>query len=293
MSALGWFGKILVGGCLFSSLLGAIKTNGDGEPDSQVKHQNLYTPGTLIHNIVNQLDYIAPGMTFYFIHAEEKRAAFPKDLIPEMRASLAPGIEEKGHSFSFKVMGYMSMKDSSETNTCSIYLMPSAIAEFSERREIGLTKAYLGIIAHESIHCGHSKYSRTKQSWRKYYRLAKEYANTYESGEKTTSEITSVIEFVHAESFVGAYFLTQMQASEKSVLMEALAQFGWEKEYELSQNRGYRNSFNAIAALCAKAGDCPPEIPELHAKLLNDATYQRALLADAKRHLERVDRPNE
>lgn len=284
MSMLRQAGKILVACSALTAILGLSHAlDNNGQDYSEIESENLYAPGTIIHEITRQLNSVAPGMLFYFVNADEKRPAFAKEYMPRINEALDEYLTEKSlDPPTTSAMAYVSMKTSYKKNICAIYLRPEQIKYFAETYDVSLTSAQIASITHESIHCAHSRVSMKASSWRAYKKLANDYLRVAGEGVVTSStKMANIINTVHAEVFVGAYYLTQLQASEKSDLMDHIAGFGWKKEYGLSKKRGYGNSFEALAALCANLGDCSTDIATLHASMLADQNYREALLKDA------------
>lgn len=126
-------------------------------------------------------------------------------------------------------------------------------------------------VMHELVHCNHAPVLFS--SLGKVVAIAMQYQKAHGGKQPPVDEIRSI----HAEAFVGAYFLALSQ-SDQDQAKNALS--WWRQELRLSADRGLGHSFQAIAARCAKRGDCPADIPVLNNLLLDAAGYRQALWKD-------------
>lgn len=282
------FFLIMVGFTLLG-MFGSVKSKSifDELGVANFEHKNLYTPGHALHGIVQDLELVAPGMTFYFVNVDESRPAFQKVINGELPSDMSVFMSPEFMTPPMESAGaHVSMGLAAKRNICAVYLHMKTLESYANRIKSNKSLVLMSTIMHETIHCGQALLLRNKDYSDQFDKLAKLYAKAY--GDSIPSHvIRDTIYIGHAESFVGAYFRANLFASKRSAVMDAVVEFSWAKELELSERRGYGGAFKALASLCAKPGDCSADIPTLDRQLLDDPTYQASLLQDAKIRLDR------
>ncbi|MWV14203.1 hypothetical protein F3I62_19045 [Pseudomonas sp. R-28-1W-6] len=160
--------------------------------------------------------------------------------------------------------------------TCSIEINKALVErDYQQYRYASAEAFYEQTMMHELVHCNHAPvlYASLNQL----VTLAMQYQKTHGGDEPPVEALRNT----HAEAFVGAYFLALSHADQEQ---SDGADIWWGQELRLSQDRGLGHSFEAIAAQCAKRGDCPTDIPHLNNLLLNDPEYRKALMKDLEKN---------
>ena len=145
--------------------------------------------------------------------------------------------------------------------------------DYQHYRYVSADAFYEQTMMHELVHCNHAPV--LFMSLNKIVGLAMQYQKDHGGDEPPVEAIRNI----HAEAFVGAYFLVLSQSDQEQA--KGAADW-WAQELSLSDDRGMGHSFKAIAARCANRGDCPTDIPHLNNLLLDDAGYRAALWKDAR-----------
>ena len=156
--------------------------------------------------------------------------------------------------------------------TCSIEINKALVErDYQQYRYASAEAFYEQTMMHELVHCNHAPvlYASLGQI----VTLAMQYQKAHGGDEPPVEALRNI----HAEAFVGAYFLA---LSHSDLEHSAGANAWWNQELRLSKDRGLGHSFKAIAARCAKRGDCPTDIPHLNNLLLDDAGYRAAIWKD-------------
>ncbi len=156
--------------------------------------------------------------------------------------------------------------------TCAIEINHGLVErDYRQYSYASASDFYEQTMMHELVHCNHAPVLFASLS--KVVAIAMQYQKIHGSKQPPVEAIRNV----HAEAFVGAYFLV---LSQSSLGQAKRAATWWNQELRLSTDRGLENTFMVIAARCANPGDCPLDIPALNNLLLDDHEYRDALWKD-------------
>lgn len=243
------------------------------------EYQNLYAEGTLVHQMVDELNVIAPGMTIYIHNVEDGRPSYVNQISTHLEFDddvkqdfLRAYVDGKATNANVNIV------TAKRKNLCAINIVKSNI-DLSAKK-IGLKNSIklTTTLAHEAIHCGHSKFIDTD---RKYVKFAVDlYEKTHPLDSLTKSNLIDDIYTFHAESFVGAYFLANAVNPGQSEFLDLISGLSWSQEKAQSRYRGYANAFAFIEQRCSKPGECPSDLESLHKYLVSDPGYIASLVKD-------------